>query len=287
MLAAHDVSVAYGGGVQALDGVSVQVARGEVLGLLGPNGAGKSTLLRVLATLQRPDAGRVTVAGIDALARPDAARVHLGYLPQEFGFPPALTPHELLDHFARLRGFDAVAGRRDVVSSILERTNLASVRSRTVKTLSGGMRQRLGIAVALIGAPDVLIIDEPTTALDPAERHRVYDLLMELGENRAVLLSTHLVSDIEALCHATIILHQGRVVRSGDPATLASALQGRVFRARVPRGDVSQVRVSHRVVREFAARGAVELTVVADVAPDARFVAMEPTLDDVFAEATA
>ncbi len=287
MLAAHDVSVRYTGGVRALNGVSLTVGRGEVLGLLGPNGAGKSTLLRVLATLQRPDAGSVSVAGIDALTHPDAARARLGYLPQEFGFPPALTPAELLDHFARLRGFHSADTREEAVSTVLERTNLADVCRRPVKTLSGGMRQRLGIAAALIGAPDVLIVDEPTVALDPAERHRVYDLLMELGEARAVLVSTHLVSDVEALCHTAVILHQGHVVRAGDPTALTANLRGRVFRARMSRHDALGVRPSPCVVREHAVRGAVELTAIADAAPDARFIAVEPTLDDVFAEATA
>lgn len=286
MLAAHDVSVTYAGGVRALDGVSLAVARGEVLGLLGPNGAGKSTLLRVLATLQQPDVGRVQVAGIDARTQPDQARARLGYLPQDFGFPPALTAHELLDHFARLRGFADAAFRRDAVNAMLERTNLAAVRARQVKALSGGMRQRLGIAVALIGVPDVLIVDEPTVALDPAERHRVYDLLMELAADRAVLVSTHLVADVEALCHSTIILHHGRVVRSGDPTDLAAALRGRVFRARLSRSDAARWHLSHRVIREVAARGSVDVTVLADAAPDARFEPAEPTLDDVFAEAT-
>jgi ABC-2 type transport system ATP-binding protein len=285
-LSAEAVSVAYGG-VQALHAVTLRVARGEVVGLLGPNGAGKSTLLRVLATLQLPDAGRVSIAGVDALEQPDIARAHLGYLPQEFGFPPALTADELLDHVARLRGFADAPVRRDAVDAMLERTNLTAMRSRATRALSGGMRQRLGIAMALLGAPDVLIVDEPTVALDPAERHRVYDLLMELGADRAVLVSTHLVADVEALCHHIVILHHGRVVRAGDPAKLSAALHGRVFRASVPRSAVLDARRMLPVVRETAIRGAVELTVVADAAPDARFAAHAPTLDDVFAEATA
>ncbi len=287
MVAARGITVAYPGGVRALDDVSVDVPRGAVFGLLGPNGAGKSTLLRVLATLQRPDAGSVTLAGIDALADPERARAHLGFLPQEFGFPPALTPLELLDHFALLKGFARASERREAVQAMLERLNLWGVRSRAVKALSGGMKQRLGLAVALIAAPDVLIVDEPTVALDPAERHRVHDLLMELAETRAVVLSTHLVSDVEALCHATMILHRGRVVRVGAPQALCAALRSRVFRAQLSRTDAAGVRAAHRVVREFLVAGSIQMTVIADVPPDARFTAAEPTLDDVYAEATS
>lgn len=286
MLAARGITVAYPGGIRALDDVSLDVPRGAVFGLLGPNGAGKSTLLRVLATLQPPDAGSVTLTGIDALAEPERAREHLGFLPQEFGFPAALTPLELLKHFALLKGYARESERRDAVHAMLERLNLWSVRAQAVKTLSGGMKQRLGLAIALLGAPDVLIVDEPTVALDPSERHRVHDLLTELAETRAVVLSTHLVSDVEALCEATMILHRGRVVRVGAPQFLRSALRGRVFRAQLSRADAAAVRATHRVVREFLVGGAIEITVIADVPPDARFTAAEPTLDDVFAEAT-
>ncbi len=287
MIVGRHISVAYPGGVRALDDVSIEVSRGEVTGLLGANGAGKSTLLRVLATLQRPDSGVVALAGIDALADPEAARARLGYLPQDFGFPPALTPAELLDHFAVLKGFSSKPARRDAVDSMLQRVNLWTERRRAVRALSGGMRQRLGIALALIGGPDVLIVDEPTVALDPAERYRVFDLLVELAEERAVLLSTHLVADVEALCHSAVILQRGRVVRSGAPAALVGTLRGRVYRAHLTRAEAALVRQHARVVREFLVHGAIEMTVIADAAPDARFALAEPTLDDVFAEATA
>ncbi|MBC7843913.1 MAG: ATP-binding cassette domain-containing protein [Gemmatimonadaceae bacterium] len=257
-----------------------------VYGLLGPNGAGKSTLLRVLATLQRPDAGRVEILGVDALAQPEQVRGHLGYLPQEFGFPPALTPAELLDHFALLKGIAAASARRDAAHAMLQRVALWDDRGRAVKTLSGGMKQRLGIAVALIGAPQLLIVDEPTVALDPTERHRIHDLLMELAEERAVLLSTHLVTDVDALCQMAMILHHGKAVRVGTPAALSAPLDGRVFRARVARAESARVRGRHRVVREFLVSGAVEMTVIGDAIADDRFKAVAPTLDDVFADAT-
>ncbi len=287
MIVGRHISVVYRGGVRALDDVSIEVSRGEVTGLLGANGAGKSTLLRVLATLQRPDSGTVTLAGIDALADPDAARARLGYLPQDFGFPQALTPAELLDHFAVLKGFSGKSERRDAVDVMLRRVNLWTERHRAVRALSGGMRQRLGIALALVGGPDVLIVDEPTVALDPSERYRVFDLLVELAEERAVLLSTHLVADVEALCDSAVILQRGRVVRSGAPSVLIDALRGRVYRAHLTRAEGALVRQHSRVVREFLVHGAIEMTVIADAAPDARFALAEPTLDDVFAEATA
>ena len=287
MLGARDIVVRYPDGTRALNGVSLDAPAGTVHGLLGPNGAGKSTLLRVLATVQRPDSGTVTIRDIDALADPNAARAQLGFLPQEFGFPAALTPAELLDHVARLKGFDIAAVRRDEVAAMLERVNLAAHRGRRLKTLSRGMTQRLGIALALIGAPSVLIVDEPTTALDPAERHRIHDLLAEVAEERAVVLSTHLVADVEALCQSVTILDHGRVVISGRPAALIDALNGRVFRARVARTEADALRASVRVVREFLVSGQVQITVIADAPPSRHFAAAAPTLDDVFADATA
>jgi ABC-2 type transport system ATP-binding protein len=272
--------------VHALTQVSLEVPKGQIVGLLGPNGAGKSTLLRVLATLQRPDAGAVTICGVDALRDAAAARRHVGYLPQDFGFPPALTPAELLDHFALLKGFPERTARQSAVQTMLHRVNLWNERNRAVRTLSGGMKQRLGIAVALIGAPEVIIVDEPTVALDPTERQRVYNLLAELAEDRAVLLSTHIVADVDALCREVLILHHGRIACAGTSADLSAALRGRLYRARVSRSDVLAVRARGDVIREALIGGAVEVTVLATDAPDARFTAAEPTLDDVFAEAT-
>ena len=284
LLAVEGLRVRYAGGPAALDDVAFAVGAG-LTGLLGPNGAGKSTLLRVLATLQRPDAGRVTIAGVDALADADAARARIGYLPQEFGFPPALTPRELLAHFALLKGVAPDGTRRDAVDALLARVNLWDVRDRPVKALSGGMRQRLGVAVALVGAPPVLLVDEPTVALDPHERHRLHDLVVELADTRAVLFSTHLVADVEALCRDVLVLHRGRIVRRGAPEVLVAPLAGRTWRARVPHAAAPAVRETQRVIRDRLVGGEVELTVVGDVAPTPAFVATAPTLDDVFAEA--
>jgi ABC-2 type transport system ATP-binding protein len=287
LIAADGVRLRYGSGVQALDGVSLTVARGEVVGLLGPNGAGKSTLLRVLATLQRVDEGRVLIAGVDVTREPERARRHLGFLPQEFGFPGALTAWEVLSYIATLRGFSAPAARADAVGAMLHRVNLWADRGKPTRELSGGMTQRLGLAAALIGGPDVLIVDEPTTALDPTERHRMHDLLLELATERALLLSTHLVADVDALCERVLVLHCGRVVRTGAPAALTGALRGQVFRARLSRSERATLAAPLRVVREHLVRGAVLVTVLADEPPDSRFQAADPTLDDVFAVVTA
>jgi ABC-type multidrug transport system ATPase subunit len=221
MLSARDISVTYGAGAPALDGVSLEVPRGEVRGLLGPNGAGKSTLLRVLATLQRPDAGMVTVAGVDAIESPGVARRHLGYLPQEFGFPPALTPYELLDHFALLKGLERRETRREAVGAMLTRVNLWADRTRPVKALSGGMTQRLGIAVALIGAPDVLVVDEPTVALDVPVRRYLWGVIRKLKQDGVtVILTTHYLEEAEALADRVCLLHKGQVLLVDSPDNL-------------------------------------------------------------------
>jgi ABC-2 type transport system ATP-binding protein len=287
LLVVRDLSVAYPDGTRALTDVTFAVARGTIFGLLGPNGAGKSTLLRVLATLQRPHSGAITLNGVDALAAPARARELLGFLPQDFGFPPALSVLEILDHVARLKGFENRTARADAVHDMLLRVNLADDTHRRAKTLSGGMKQRLGLAIAMLGHPHLLVVDEPTVALDPHERYRIHDLLSELAETRTVLFSTHLVSDVDALCRTVMLLHRGRVVRHGAPADLAAALRGSVFRAQIPRHDAPRVRQVHRVIRESLMAGEVQMTVRAETAPDARFSLVEPSLEDVFADATA
>ncbi len=222
-LVLHEVTCRYPGGVRALDGVSLAVPRG-LFGLLGPNGAGKSTLMRIVVTLQRPDHGRVTFGDIDVLADPMAVRASLGYLPQDFGFHPNVPVQETLDHFAALKGFVAPGERREVVEALLARVNLWEARSRSCGALSGGMRQRLGVAIALCGAPRLLVLDEPTAGLDPGERHRLYDLLAECAENSVVLLSTHLVEDVQATCPRMAVLEGGRVTAQGAPMEVLAAL---------------------------------------------------------------
>ena len=278
-LALRSLRVTYPGGHVALDDVSLDVPAG-LFGLLGPNGAGKSTLMRVVATLQRPDAGTVTLDGRDALADPAAVRRRLGYLPQDFGFPPNVPVQELLAHFAALEGYAPRATRAAVVADLLQRVNLWEARARPAGALSGGMRQRLGLAIALCGDPALLILDEPTAGLDPAERHRLYDLLAACGERATVLLSTHLVEDVQALCPAMAILHCGRLVAAGAPGALVAPLRGRLWER--PLGDGEGQGDAHALLRVRRRGGQRVASLLADAPPDARCTTAEPTLEDAY-----
>lgn len=278
----YGITCTYPSGVRALDGVSLDVPPG-MFGLLGPNGAGKSTLMRIIVTLQRPDAGDVTLDGIDALARPADIRASLGYLPQDFGFHPNVPVQETLSHYAALKGYGDAGERRAVVESLLRRVNLWEARAREAGTLSGGMRQRLGVAIALCGDPRLLVLDEPTAGLDPAERHRLYDVLAECGDRAVVLLSTHLVEDVHALCPALAIIDQGRVVAQGAPDALVDALRGRLWHRAVASGDeLAALARAHRLiaVRRRGARQVAHL--LADHSPDAHCVPAEPSLEDAY-----
>lgn len=280
-LVLRDVSCTYPSGVRALDGVSLDVPPG-MFGLLGPNGAGKSTLMRIIVTLQRPGTGSVMVDGIDALADAAAVRASLGYLPQDFGFHPNVSVQETLDHFAALKGFAGRRERRDVVEALLQRVNLWNARARAAGTLSGGMRQRLGVAIALCGAPRLLVLDEPTAGLDPAERHRLYDILAECGDRAVVLLSTHLVEDVHALCPAMAIIDQGRVVARGAPADLVAGLRGRLWERMVAAGEEAALRAAHQVIA-LRRQGARQVAhILAERRPDADSVPTEPTLEDAY-----
>ncbi len=277
-LRVHAVSHTYPDGTVALRDVSFDAGPG-ITGLLGPNGAGKSTLLRTLATLQRPTRGTVHVGGTSALDDPGAVRALLGYLPQEFGLYPRLDAETTLDHFALLKGARDRAQRRALVHALLARTNLWEHRRRGVGTFSGGMRQRLGLAIALAGRPRLLVLDEPTAGLDPAERGRVYDLLAEAAGEAVVLLSTHLVADVRALCDRVLVVDHGRIVLDGAPAALVRALDGRVW-GRPAEGwrPVEGVRVLSRL-REG---GRPVLRLLADARPDAASTPDPPTLDDAY-----
>ena len=237
----------YANGVQALAGVDLDVPRG-MYGLLGPNGAGKSTLMRIVATLQQPTAGSVTFDGADIIADPFAIRRVLGYLPQEFGVYPRISAADLLDHLAVLKGVGPAKVRREQVDALLEQTNLYDARKRAVSTYSGGMRQRFGIAQALLGNPQIIIVDEPTAGLDPTERHRFHEVLSEIGATVAVILSTHLLDDVSRLCSRAAILFGGRVVADGELSSLVATLHGRVWRKTVPRGEVETYRRDFNVL---------------------------------------
>src|SRR5580704_15036637 len=243
----QNLSKRYSNGVQALDHVSLTIGAG-MFGLLGPNGAGKSTLMRIIATLQEADSGSVTLDGdfagggsssIDALNHKDQLRRVLGYLPQEFGLYPKVTALQLLDHFAQLKGIANGRNRRGLVEALLRQTNLWDARNQKLGTFSGGMKQRFGIAQALIGNPKLIIVDEPTAGLDPEERVRFHNLLSEIGEHVIVILSTHIVSDVSDLCQSMAIINLGRVLVEGDPIELARSLRGRIWKKLIARSEVA------------------------------------------------
>ena len=278
------LSKTYPNGVHALRDVSLTIAPG-MFGLLGPNGAGKSTLMRILATLQEADSGTARLGDIDVLRDKEAVRRTLGYLPQEFGLYPKATAEELLAHFAILKGVVDARERRDVVRSLLEQTNLYEARSRRLGSFSGGMRQRFGIAVALIGNPRLIIVDEPTAGLDPAERVRFLNLLSALGENAVVILSTHIVEDVSDLCSRMAIIQRGRILVEAQPQEAVRAIRGQVWRREVPRDELEAFEAAHPhhpIITTTLLAGRTVVHVHGDTPPDASFHSVEPDLKDVY-----
>ena len=281
MLTITGLSKTYGNGVRALDRVDLSIGRG-LFGLLGPNGAGKSTLMRTIAALQEPDEGRIVLDEIDVLSAPQELRRRLGYLPQDFGVYPGIPALALLDHIAVLKGIHDRRARREQVEALLELTNLYKVRHKAVSTFSGGMKQRFGIAQALLGAPSLIVVDEPTAGLDPEERSRFHNLLSEIGENAVVLLSTHIVEDVSDLCPRMAILAGGRIVLEGEPARLIAELEGRLWRKTVPKPAVEGYRASHDVIASRLFAGQAQVYVLADRCPEAGFEPAAPDLEDVY-----
>lgn len=279
MLEVSGLDKTYVNGVKALDGVSFRLDAG-VFGLLGPNGAGKSSLMRTLATLQQPDAGSIRLKDVDVLAEPDAARRLIGYLPQDFGLYPNVSAQALLEQFALYKGVDTAAQRRDLVAHLLDLVNLYDVRNRYLAGFSGGMRQRFGIAQALIGEPPLLIVNEPTAGLDPAERVRLQNLLASLATDRVVLLSTHIVEDVMALSQDVGVLCAGRLVCRGVPDALIDELRGRIWSRQIATDDTLDP--AWAVISRRVAGGRIHLRVLADHMPDEGFSAACPDLDDVF-----
>ncbi len=280
-LTIQNLSKRYRNGVQALRDVSLTIPTG-MFGLLGPNGAGKSTLMRTIATLQEADSGSVILDDLDVLREKDAVRKILGYLPQEFGLYPKVTALRMLDHFAVLKGIGPPRRRRQVVNQLLHKTNLFDLRKRQLGGFSGGMKQRFGIALALLGDPQLIIVDEPTAGLDPEERVRFLNLLSEIGENIIVILSTHIVGDISDLCQQMAIIHQGRVILSGEPLDLASQLEGRVWKKIVEKSELPKCEEQFQVIstRLFAGRSLVH--VYSEDQPEATFEPVPPELQDVY-----
>lgn len=281
MLVIDRLSKRYANGVQALKDVSLSIPAG-MFGLLGPNGAGKSTLMRILATLQDADGGSVRLGDLDLLGQRSEARKILGYLPQDFGFDPRATPLSLLDLFAILKGMERSDDRRRAVDALLARVNLWEVRKRRFSEMSGGMRQRFGIAVALLGAPELLIVDEPTSGLDPAERRRFHNLLAEVAERAVVILSTHIVEDVRDLCGRVALIDEGEIVVAGSPAELTRELSGQVWAKRVARADLAAQRAMHDVIAERIFESDVILRVHSPSRPDASFEPVTPTIEDVY-----
>jgi ABC-2 type transport system ATP-binding protein len=281
MLRIDGLTHVYPNGTRALDGVSLDVPRG-MFGLLGPNGAGKSSLMRCIATLQIPTHGTIRFGEIDVLAQPDALRRTLGYLPQDFGVYPRVSAVDMLDHLAVLKGLADRRQRKETVEALLHQVNLWDVRRKALAGFSGGMRQRFGIAQALIGQPSLIIVDEPTAGLDPEERNRFHNLLSEIGENAVVLLSTHIVEDVRDLCPYMAILAGGRVVREGEPSRLVAELDGRLWRKTVAKADVEAHRAAHAVISARLFGGKTQLRVLSDEQPGAEFERVAPDLEDVY-----
>jgi ABC-type multidrug transport system ATPase subunit len=281
MLEIRNLSKTYGNGVEALKNVSLDIPNG-MFGLLGPNGAGKSTLMRTIATLQDPDTGSIVLNGLDVLADKPAARRSLGYLPQEFGVYPKVTAEAMLDHFAVLKGVTARADRKAVVEALLRQTNLWDVRKRKLGTYSGGMRQRFGIAQALIGNPKLIIVDEPTAGLDPEERNRFLNLLAEIGENVVVILSTHIVEDVTDLCPRMAIIAQGHVLLSGQPSEAMRSLDGRVWRRTIANAAIEDYKNRFTVLSTRLSGGKTIVHVLADAKPEDGFENVSPDLEDVY-----
>ncbi len=285
-LSLRDMSKRYANGVQALDHVSLEIAPG-MFGLLGPNGAGKSTLMRTLATLQEADSGTATLGDIDVLRDKDRVRRILGYLPQDFGLYPKVTAQDMLDHFARLKGITDSAQRKATVDALLERTNLAAVRNQSLGSFSGGMRQRFGIAQALIGNPLLIIVDEPTAGLDPEERTRFHNLLAGIGREAVVILSTHIVDDVADLCPSFAVISKGRVVLSGSPEANVRAIRGKVWRRSVSRESLQEIQKTLPVISSRPSGGEIVVHAFAAAAPGEGFEPIEPTLEDVYFSAVA
>ncbi len=281
MLELNDVSHVYANGTRALDHVTLSIPRG-MYGLLGPNGAGKSTLMRTIATLQTPTEGTIRFGGIDVIAEPERLRRTLGYLPQDFGVYPRVSAYDMLDHMAVLKGVASAADRKTTVETLLHQTNLWAVRKKALAGFSGGMRQRFGIAQALIGNPELIIVDEPTAGLDPEERNRFLNLLAEIGENVVVILSTHIVEDVSDLCPRMAVLAGGRIQLEGAPLELIQSTRGRIWMKAIERSELEQYRERYEVIstRLFAGRTIVHI--LADADPGNGFQAVDGGLEDVY-----
>jgi ABC-2 type transport system ATP-binding protein len=281
MLSIENLTHVYGNGTRALDGVSLEVPTG-MFGLLGPNGAGKSTLMRSIATLQTPTSGSIRFGDTDVIKDPEQLRRTLGYLPQDFGVYPRVSAYDMLDHMAVLKGVAGARERKDTVETLLNQVNLWSVRKKALAGFSGGMRQRFGIAQALIANPRLIIVDEPTAGLDPEERNRFLNLLAEIGENVVVILSTHIVEDVADLCPRMAVLAGGKIQLEGAPGELMGRLSGRVWKKTIDKAELEDHRARHEVISTRLVAGRTVIHVLADQSPGAGFEPVTGGLEDVY-----
>jgi len=277
----NNLTKTYPNGVKALNGINLEITNG-MFGLLGPNGAGKSSLMRTLASLQEADSGTATLDGIDILSQPEELRKVLGYLPQEFGVYPGITAEQLLDHMAILKGIINSKERKQLVDYLLDKVNLYDKRKKNVKSFSGGMKQRVGIAQALIGNPKLIIVDEPTAGLDPGERNRFYNLLSEVGKQVIVILSTHIVDDVRELCTKMAIMNAGQIVYQGTPQNAIDALDGKVFRRIVAREELETYANTYSIISNKMVGGQPLIHVFSETNPENGFELVNPNLEDVF-----
>ena len=271
----------YPNGVKALDNVSIEIENG-LFGLLGPNGAGKSSLMRTLATLQEADSGSLFLNDIDIIKQPGELRKNLGYLPQEFGVYPRITAEQLLDHLAILKGVSNKKERKELVNYLLDKVNLYEKRNKSVKGFSGGMKQRVGIAQALIGKPKLIIVDEPTAGLDPGERNRFYNLLAEVGEEVIVILSTHIVDDVRELCTKMAVMNSGTIVYQGTPQVAIDELKGKVYQKIVERNELKEFANNYAIISNKMVAGQPLIHIFSETNPNNGFELVTPNLEDVF-----
>jgi ABC-2 type transport system ATP-binding protein len=281
VLEIKNLSKTYGNGVKALDDVSITIEKG-MFGLLGPNGAGKSSLMRTIATLQQADEGEIKFNGINVSTQPQKIRQVLGYLPQDFDVYPRISAIELLEHMAILKGLTNKATRKEAVESLLAQTNLWDARKKAVSTFSGGMRQRFGIAQALLGDPELIIVDEPTAGLDPEERNRFHNLLSDIGENKVVILSTHIVDDVEELCSKLAVLAGGKIQLTGHPSELVDTLNGKIWRKKINKDELDAYQQKFDVISTRLKEGKTVVHVVADSQPCTTFESLPADLEDVY-----
>ncbi|NQE62465.1 ABC transporter ATP-binding protein [Caulobacter sp. RHG1] len=281
MLIIENLTHVYGNGTRALDEVNLTIPRG-MYGLLGPNGAGKSTLMRTIATLQAPTSGHIRFGDIDVLKTPELLRRTLGYLPQDFGVYPRVSAYDMLDHMAVLKGISGAKERKETVENLLNQVNLWSVRKKAIAGFSGGMRQRFGIAQALIGDPRLIIVDEPTAGLDPEERNRFLNLLAEIGENVVVILSTHIVEDVSDLCPAMAIICDGRIVKEGAPADLVGQLNGKIWKKIIDKAELEATKTQYKVISTRLLAGRTVIHILSDDNPGDGFEPVAGGLEDVY-----